>query len=300
MKKVFFLAFLFVFSSVFAEEILKGRWDKSSYKLGDDALLTISLPELQGHFFVEGIPSPKSDLESFRIKDVETKKLDDGSTVVQIKATIFNVQKVSLGIGQIKILTEKGENTYKLEIPEIKVEERVSSSNAPPSIASPVEIPKSFPLTETIIIFSILLAASFFLMQKLLRKQKLIEVEEKKHTFKTIEEYLIARIEAKLKKGVLELQDYSELTEDIKLYLKEKIGIEAFFMTTSELFEVLRDSFPFNTISVSEMAEIFILSDLVKFAKYFPTDIEEKRFRKNLLMLQKELREKIMKKERAA
>ncbi len=300
MKKVFFFAFLFVCSSLIAEETLKGKWDKYSYKLGDDALLTISLSNIPRNFFVEEIPSPKSDLENFRIKDVQTKMSDEGKTSIEIRATIFGYGTIKIPLEKIKILTEKGENIYKVEIPEIKVVERISSSATPPSIAPPVQIPESFPLMETLIISLIVIVASLLLLRKLFKKKKPVEKIEKKHTFKTIEEYLIAKIEEKLKKSVLRLEDYSELTSDIKLYFEEKIGIEAIFMTTSELLETLRSSFPFNKITMSELNEIFQLSDLVKFAKHFPAEIEEKRFRGDLLMLQKELKENIMRKERAA
>lgn len=301
MKKFFLLfVMLSLTTTLFAEETLKGSWDRASYKLGDEALLTIILPKLPENFFVEGIPSPKSDLNDFRIVEVEKKWESGGSANLKIKMIIFGAGKISFPVERIKILTEKEETSYRVEIPQIEIGGRISSSDSPPAVASPVEIPKSFPLLETIILALVLLFAIMFLTVKFLRKRKPLIAEEKKFVHKTIEEYLIDRIDETLKKGVLSLQDYSELTEDIRMYLEEKCQIDALFMTTSELLESLRDNFPFKVISIYEASDIFVLSDLVKFAKHFPSEEEEKRFRGNILMLQKDLKEKLLRKEKAA
>jgi len=301
MKK--FLLFLFIFFlsvSLCAEDILKGNWDRTSYKLGDEAVLTIVLPNLPENFFVEGIPSPKADSSDFRILGVEKKRESNGSANLQLKMMIFAAGKTSFPVDKIKILTEKGETSYKLEIPPIEIGARVSSSDSPPAIASPIEIPKSFPILETTILALALLALAVFFILRFLKKRKPQSVEEKKFVHKTIEEYLIHKIDEKLKKSVLSLQDYSELTEDIRMYLEEKCQIDALFMTTSELLETLKENFPFKVLSIYEATDIFVLSDLVKFAKHFPNDEEEKRFRGNLLILQKDLKERLLGKEKAA
>ncbi|MCX7829718.1 MAG: hypothetical protein N2445_01465 [Acidobacteria bacterium] len=163
-----------------------------------------------------------------------------------------------------------------------------------------MEIPKAFPLYEIVAVALLLSAIAIFWAIRILRKPVPAGEEEKKYANKTIEEYLISKIEEKLKKNVLSLQDYSELTEDIRMYIEEKCQIDASFMTTYELFEFLKGNYPFNAISIGETAEIFILSDLVKFAKHFPNEEEEKKFKGNLYMLQKDLREKLLKKEKAA
>ncbi|MCX7829719.1 MAG: hypothetical protein N2445_01470 [Acidobacteria bacterium] len=95
MKKLILLFFLFIPASLLAEEVLKGKWDKSSYKLGDEAVLAVNLPDLRENFFVEGVPSPKSDLENFRISDVEKLKDANGKNILQKKMTIFATGKIS-------------------------------------------------------------------------------------------------------------------------------------------------------------------------------------------------------------
>lgn len=301
MKKFFFLFFLFFLCSQFwAEDILKGHWERSSYKLGDEAVLTIVLPSLTGNFFVEGIPAPKTDFSDFRILDIKQKRDSEGNTNLQLKMIIFATGKISFPVDKVKILTENGETSYKLEIPLIEIEEKISSTDSPPEIASPVEIPKSFPLMELVILIIFLIIGTTLLISRFLRKKKLQVAEKRKSVHQNIEEYLINIIDEKLKKSVLSIQDYSEITDNIRVYLEQKCQIEALFMTTSELLEKFRENFPFQIFSIYEASNIFFLCDLVKFAKHFPNEEEEKRFRGNLMTLQKELKEILLKKERAA
>lgn len=299
MKKYLILfAFLLFCSNSFPESV-KGSWDRSSYKLGDEAVLTIFLPKLPENFFIEGIPVPKSDINDYRILSLDKKRVEDGSVLLKIKVIVFSTGKVTFPVDKIKILTEKNESIYSLEIPLMVVEDRISSSDSPPAIAAPVEIPKTYPLTQIIVTIAIILIVIILLIYKFSKIKKSILAEEKKFAKKTIEEYIIEKIDMKLKNNILSLQDYSELTEDLRKFLAQKYQIDALYMTTSELIETLKTNFPFRLISFSEAANLFTLSDLVKFAKHFPDQSEENEFRGIFLSLLKELKELFLRRKRA-
>ena len=298
MKKYLLLFVFLFFCSHFFSESVKATWDKSSYKLGDEAILTILLPKLPENFFIEGISSSKNDLNDYRILSLDKVRFEDGSVLLKIKVIVFSTGKVAFPVNQIKILTEKNESVYSLEIPSMVVEDRISSSDSPPVIAAPVEIPKSSSLTQIIIIIVTILMVIFLLIYKYLKIKSSQLTEVKRTAKKTIEEYLIEKIETKFRNNVLSLQDYSELTEDLRKFLAEKYQIDALYMTTSELFEILKTNFPFKLISFSETVNIFTLADFVKFAKHFPDQSEENKFRAIFLLLLKELKEIFLRKER--
>lgn len=58
---------------------------------------------------------------------------------------------------------------------------------------------------------------------------------------------------------------YTQLTDTLRIYLKERFGFSAMEMTTREIIERLQQEDP---MKVAELREVFETADLVKFAKY--------------------------------
>ncbi len=63
---------------------------------------------------------------------------------------------------------------------------------------------------------------------------------------------------------------YLGVTDILRLYISEVYNINAVEMTTYDIFEILKDNHLFAKEAYSIGYSIFELSDLVKFAKYFP------------------------------
>jgi len=66
---------------------------------------------------------------------------------------------------------------------------------------------------------------------------------------------------------------HTELTDILRSYISEKFGIPALEMTTDEIVENI-DATPVNEQAKAKMKDIFVLADLVKFAKAQPLPLE--------------------------
>jgi len=69
-------------------------------------------------------------------------------------------------------------------------------------------------------------------------------------------------------------QYYSELSDIIRVYIENRFNINAPEMTTEEFLYTLKDSSELLTSHKNLLKEFMTLSDIVKFAKYGPSDEE--------------------------
>ncbi len=70
------------------------------------------------------------------------------------------------------------------------------------------------------------------------------------------------------------LKEYhSDITDIMRTYLKRRYGFDAVEMTTDEIFEVLKTE-NVNEQAFNKLNNVFVLADLVKFAKAQPTALE--------------------------
>jgi hypothetical protein len=128
--------------------------------------------------------------------------------------------------------------------------------------------------------FAILLAivALFYLGYKLFKNYK-----EKKSLFKKAEPldppHIIAlrnleRIRSeKLWQNNQEKRYYTEIVDTIRQYLEQRYGIQTMEKTSAEILEML-SKFDIESKVYKELEELFHVSDLVKFAKYKATQLE--------------------------
>lgn len=277
MKKILILLILNLSFSLLADTI-KCYSDKNEAFIGDEITFTFKIEKLGGEFFVEGLPQEMVDYGDFRVKSVS--KVATGDFLkVEIKAYVFGINEVTFPLNTIKILKKDGETPYTVEMPKVKIKDRISANSPPPDVASPIEIPKNFSFIYIILIIFIAIVIS--LLGYYLKKKKNL-ILEKGRKEKSIEEKILTSFYAILKKSVLSSDDYKEITFLIRSYIENKTNIKALEMTTFELMETLEEETSLDIFPILELKKIFYLSDLVKFGKYFPSVDEEEEARKVL------------------
>lgn len=274
MRKILFLFLLIFTLSLFCEtQEINCSLNKSEFFLGDEISISFKIDGVQDNYFVEGLPSPKKDYGDFRITDVL--KTKEGTSVrIEIKAILFGINPAIFPIDEIKVLKEKSETSYKLKIPPLKVKDRISAKDNPPQIMPPLEMPKNSFLLYYIcgIILIILIVLSVFIFS---RKKEMPSVEKIKRQ-ESIEEFLTKYFNSLIRKNVLSIDDYKDISYQIRNYLEQKMGMNALEFTTDELMQNLKGQDFISSIPFEKFKRIFEICDLVKFAKYFPEVDEEK------------------------
>ncbi len=138
-------------------------------------------------------------------------------------------------------------------------------------MAQPIKWQDVKPATLNFILLALLLALAVFLFIRLKNDKpiiKTIRIEPKKPAHEVAFAEMERIRQSKLPHGEDAKQYYTELTDAIRLYMNERFGFNATEMTSDEIIENLmsvRDK-----ESLIELRELFMTSDLVKFAKFKP------------------------------
>jgi len=150
----------------------------------------------------------------------------------------------------------------------------VDTTKAIKDIKGPLNVPLTFMEILPYLIGLILLAAIVWLVIYYLRKRKKGEsiLNFSKPQIPAHEQALIALGTLKSKKlwQNNKLKDYyTELTEIVRIYIEKRYKISALEMTSDEIITSFK-SVEISNVSSKRLVQIFILADLVKFAKATP------------------------------
>lgn len=275
MKNIIFIIF-FISCSFASEIIVDSKVNKSRITIGDLIEYTITIV-YQKNLKVE-LPTKGVNLGNFDIRDYETigpKNVDKNRISTTIKYIIttyevgeYEISKVEIKYNNKQIFTEP----IKIIVESVKSQDAKDIKD----IKKPVLIPFSFLgyfIFAGIIIIIIILA---IITIKYLKKRKLQQKEEiiLSRSPEEIAYELLAQIEKEnlLLKGKIK-EYYIKISEAIRKYIEKRYEIMAIEETTEEIFRKMQEA------NINKDNIIFInlfLSDcdLVKFAKYRPTEQE--------------------------
>jgi cadmium resistance protein CadD (predicted permease) len=268
MKTKFALSFLIIPFFLFAQ--IETKIDSSSILIGDQIKLSV-----------------KSNLND--LKNWKTFKDSIGKFEIISSSQIDTLQTDSGWIlNQNYTLTHWDSGTF--YIPSISMEEQTSDSilvyiNTIESliegdikgIKQPINTPISLKeILPYILIFLLILLVSLFIYHQLKNRKKTVKVEEKIEVI--IPPFQIAlNLLYKLKdKNLLkqnEVKEYhSQISEILRRYIENGLDLKAMELSSNEIVSSLKQQ-RIDTISIEK---VFRISDLAKFAKFQPLEIENK------------------------
>ena len=268
MKTKFALSFLIIPFFLFAQ--IETKIDSSSILIGDQIKLSV-----------------KSNLND--LKNWKTFKDSIGKFEIISSSQIDTLQTDSGWIlNQNYTLTHWDSGTF--YIPSISMEEQTSDSilvyiNTIESliegdikgIKQPINTPISLKeILPYILIFLLILLVSLFIYHQLKNRKKTVKVEEKIEVI--IPPFQIAlNLLLKLKDKNLvkqnEVKEYhSQISEILRRYIENGLDLKAMELSSNEIVSSLKQQ-RIDTISIEK---VFRISDLAKFAKFQPLEIENK------------------------
>jgi len=266
---------------------IESRVDKSTITIGE--LVKYSITVTRDESVQVEMPGLAANLGGFEIRDYqvhEPKKIN-GQIVEQFDYVIstFDVGEFEIPPLTIRYKTAGDTTTRELKTETIKLIVQSLKPNPEGDIKDikpPLEIPRD--LRRWIILAGIVLllltaaAVAAYIIRKKLRGEALIP--KKVTPPRPAQEVALEELEALTKSGLLEAgavkEFYIRLSEIIRRYIEGRWRIIAMEMTTGEVVEDLRQAeVPDEVVG---MVEEFLEScDLVKFAKYLPTDEENRK-----------------------
>jgi hypothetical protein len=147
-------------------------------------------------------------------------------------------------------------------------------------IKQPLDIPYNYFFLISVIVIGLLLIGVGFLSYKFYKKRK-----EKGYLFKAPEplrpahEIALESLDILLTRKLIEQgkikEFYSELSEIVRRYMEGRYYVAALEETSAEILTEMREQ-DITQDLYEKLKELLVLSDLVKFAKYLPTDEENK------------------------
>lgn len=263
---------------------IESRVDKSRITIGDlitYTLLVRHVPEIE----VKEIPIA-ANLGMFEVRDykVHDPKHEDEQWVQQYDYVISTFETGEFVIPSLEVrYTSKGDTTEKkLPTEEIKIfvaSMKPSETGDIRDIKPPVEIPRNYRqliIITAIVVGLIALVAFVYLLIKRYRTGQSL-LARRPRPPRPVDEVALEALEALLRKDLigqgLVKQFYIEISEIIRRYLEGRFDIIALEMTTQQLLQQMQRR-DLEAQHIDRMTEFMELSDLVKFAKYAPTEAE--------------------------
>ena len=292
LKQIFWVLFLLLFWQGFGwaapgKISIQSTVSKSKITLGDTITYTVTVtrePDVKVK-----LPQLAENLGQFEIRDYKVfnpvKKNGKIIDRVQYKISTFDVGdfKIPPIAVAYSIPPDTTEHLLKSEAIKITVESLAPSAEGDiKDIKPPVELPFDW---KPVIRYGL---AGFFLLLLLAigiyfwmrrRKGKPL-LPQKTEPRRPPHEIALEALERLRESNLLEKQGakayYSEISEIIRRYIEGRFGIEAMDLTSTELLAELEKVLLEDAL-MKTMTEMTDLSDLVKFAKYQPTDEENAR-----------------------
>lgn len=266
---------------------IESRVDKSRITIGDLITYTLTVrhaPEIE----VKEIPIA-ANLGMFEVRDykVHDPKQEDNQIMQQYDYVISTFETGEFVIPSLEArYTSKGDTTErKLQTEEIKIfvdSMKPSETGDIKDIKPPVEIPRNYRqliIISAIVVGLIALALFIYLLVKRHKAGQSLLARRPKPP-RPADEVALEALEALLQKNLIGQghvkQFYIEISEIIRRYIEGRFDIIALEMTTYQLLLQMRQR-DLESQHIDMMTEFMELSDLVKFAKYFPVASEHEK-----------------------
>ncbi len=261
--------------------------DKSKITIGDVIAYTVTVTHAPN--VRVKLPQLAENLGQFEIRDyhVFDPEKQNGVIVnrVRYKISTFEVGKFQIPpiAVQYSIPPDTVWHTLKSEAIKIEVESLAPSAEGDiKDIKPPVELPFDWkPLVRDglagLLILLLLGLGVYFWWRKKSGKPLL---PQKAEPPRPPHEIALEALETLSKSGLLEKNQvkayYSEISDIIRRYVAGRFGIDALDLTSTELLDELRQVALDDSV-FEKISDLTDLADLVKFAKYRPTDEENAR-----------------------
>jgi hypothetical protein len=263
---------------------LNSRVDKSKIKIGD--LITYTITIKRDKDVEVQLPELGANLGQFEIRDykVYDKRKEGEKIIDQVDYIIstFDTGEYEIPPVEIKYKVSGSKEVKVLKTDRIKIEvESMNPSEAGDikEIKPPVDIPYNWRpviyLASIVAAVVAVMCISFYLVKRYKRKGLIIaqESEPARPAHEIAYERLKQLSEADLLANGNVKQYYIEISEIIRQYVEGRYGIVAMELTTTDLINKMRDD-SIARDHVQMFEEFLRRCDLVKFAKYIPTDAE--------------------------
>jgi hypothetical protein len=207
-----------------------------------------------------------------------------------INASLTDTIKIDSGwkLSQSYILTHWDSGTF--YIPSITIEEKTSDSimvyvntiktskeDGLKDIKDPVNTPISFlEVLPYILIFIFVILIGFLIYYYIINKKKTVKTEEKVEIiippFQIALDLLFKLNDKNLLKQNEVKEYYSQISEILRKYIESGLGLKAMEISSNEIISSLKQQ----RIETRSIEKVFTISDLAKFAKFKPLEIENK------------------------
>ncbi|WP_447951215.1 BatD family protein [Chryseobacterium koreense] len=269
MFKKTFLIIITLLSTLGQSQILGSRLDKKTLALGEVGVFEINITNLQGK---DVVSAPKNELLPFHfeeVKDSISKQQDSYERIIEFQ--VFEEGKFKIPALDFKI----GGQIYHTIPYEVEVVNTAQKGDQINDIMKNKEIPLDvqdyWQLYKWYILGILTLFAIIFVIWQVLKYLK-----RRKNSPIVMTNQTLRELEGLKKKKYIESGNYRsfyvELIDISRNFLAKQYRIPADVLLTDDLIDVLKTN---NTISKENekvVEEVFLRSDLVKFAKTFPDE----------------------------
>ncbi len=294
MNKIRQIIFVFIFlnliiglSNLIAEEgkiSLQAKVDKSKIKIGD--LINYSIEVRHDENIEIKMPNLGANLGQFEIRDyhdLEPEKID-GEMVQRREYDISTYDIGDYTIPPVTVHYQPAGDTLwqKLQTEEIKitVESIVASEDGDiRDIKPPLEFERDWMRIARFIFagFLILVVGILIFFYFKMRKQGKSLIPRREKPKRPPHEIALEELEKLLNGNLIEKgevkQHYIRISEIVRRYIGDRFFILAIEMTTFDLINAMRESEIEETV-IQDVEQFLMQCDLVKFAKYIPTNKE--------------------------
>lgn len=266
LRELFFF-FLILFPLSAFSQTLGSKLDKKTLALGEVGILRISISNLQGK---DVVSAPKNELLPFHfeeIKDSIDKRKDSYDRIIEF--AVFEEGKFKIPALDFKIGNELF-HTIPYEIEVINTAQKGDEINdIMKNKEVKLQVQDYWQLYKWYFLGFLILIALIFIIYQIIKYGKRRKVSPIVMTNQTLKE-----LDNLKKKKFIENGDYRsfyvELIEISRTFITKQYRIPADVLLTDDLIDVMKLNNSISSENEKIVEEIFLRSDLVKFAKTFP------------------------------
>ncbi len=215
----------------------------------------------------------RSPLDTFKLSDAEQIRIIQNLTITSFDTGVQLVPQFRFLLKHEGLDDSLFSQPLALEVLGMPIDTTKGPVDIKKPYAAPVTLKEVTPYILGIILIAALIFFLFYYVERKKKNQPLFSKPEKpKEPAHVIALRELDRIkEEKIWQQDKIKQYYSELSDTLRVYIEDRFGISAMEQTSDETLSAFR--FRRDLIdekSLEELSQIMKLSDLVKFAKYFP------------------------------
>lgn len=215
----------------------------------------------------------RSALDTFTLSDADQIKIIQNFTITSFDTGVQMVPQFRFLLKYDELSDSIFTQPLALEVFGMKIDTTKGPVDIKKPYAAPVTLKEVTPYILGIILIAAIIFFIFYYLQRKKKNQPLFSKPEKP---KEPAHIVALRHLDKIKEEKIWQQDkikeyYSEVSDTLRVYIEDRFGIAAMEQTSDETlsaFKFRRDLI--NEKSMEELTQILKLSDLVKFAKYYP------------------------------